>query len=109
MMPHAAEKRSRCPSWKTHHQLRRLESSARLVVLDTSEDGLTSAQLKWLRLALSTDKVKLVFMHKPPDGLWQWTLGGVGGFTVRSREFMDLMAEKGVDRVYMGHVHGFGH
>ncbi len=83
--------------------------SARFVVLDTSQGHLTRAQLRWLELVLTTDKLKLVFTHMPPAGLRRWTLGGLGGFKGRSREFMSLMSRKGVERVYMGHVHGFGH
>ena len=81
---------------------------ARFVVVDSSLGRLTRSQLKWLELVLSTDKRKLVFTHMPPAGLWKWTIGGLGGFTRGSFDFMDLMAAKGVDRVYMGHVHGLG-
>ena len=80
----------------------------RCVVLDSSCDGLRESQMRWLDKALATDRTKLVFMHKPPAGLAHWTAGSLGGFKVRSGALMKLMSRRGVDRVYMGHIHGFG-
>lgn len=84
---------------------------ARFVVLDTSAKGLTKAQLKWLGLVLDTPLRKLVFTHMPPTllGLWGGRfLQGVGGFSRNADSFTGLVAEMGVERVYMGHVHAFG-
>jgi predicted phosphodiesterase len=84
---------------------------ARLVVLDTSARRLSAAQLRWLDRVLRTDRHKIVFTHMPPAHLGLW--GGAfvhshGGFTRGARAFTELAAARGVDRVYVGHVHAFG-
>lgn len=85
---------------------------ARFVVLDTSARALTLPQLKWLSLALHTRKRKAVFTHVPPATLRGWTdfagARGLGGFRRGAEEFTELMSARGVDRVYLGHIHGFG-
>lgn len=83
----------------------------RFVVVDSSYRRLTTAQLKWLRRALDTPLRKLVFTHVPPALLKLWggqAVSKLGGFRQGAAAFTDLMAEKGVERVYMGHVHCFG-
>ncbi len=86
--------------------------AARFVVLDSSWGRLTQAQLRWLRLVLKGDRRKLVFTHMPPSLLHLWGDGAArrrwGGFSEGAREFADTVSEMGVERVYMGHVHGFG-
>ncbi|MBI4375688.1 MAG: metallophosphoesterase [Elusimicrobia bacterium] len=83
----------------------------RFVVLDSSRQRVTKAQLKWLSMVFDTPLRKLVFTHIPPVMLRLW--GGavahhMGGFSDGAHEFTDLMSDMGVERVYMGHVHGFG-
>jgi hypothetical protein len=56
---------------------------------------------------LDTDKRKIVFTHIPPNQIKQWT-HGVGGIKKGGAAFVDLMAKRNVDRVYMGHVHLLG-
>jgi 3',5'-cyclic AMP phosphodiesterase CpdA len=83
----------------------------RFVVVDNSAGKITPAQLDWLREQLKGDKPAIVFTHMPPAPLTEWTdFGalGTGGFKDGAREFMRLMSERKVARVYMGHVHGFG-
>lgn len=80
----------------------------RFVIVDTSEDGLTQARLRWLDRILKTPLRTLVFTHKPPKQLTRWTAGGLGGFGKGSKNFVQLAARHRVDRVYMGHVHGLG-
>lgn len=80
---------------------------ARFIILDTSEEGLRDSQRRWLNHALDTDRIKLVFMHKPPAGLAPWVAGRFGGFVKGSDAMMRLFSRRGVARVYMGHVHGF--
>ena len=84
----------------------------RFVVLDSSAGRVTKDQLTWLRTALEPGRRAVVFTHIPPAPLGQWTdygkLKGVGGFWEGSKEFMSLMSERRVERVYMGHVHGLG-
>jgi 3',5'-cyclic AMP phosphodiesterase CpdA len=84
---------------------------ARLICLDTSGRCIRPAQLRWLKKALDTKRQKIVLTHMPPVQLALW--GGSiahfhGGFTRGAREFVELMADKGVSRVYVGHVHAFG-
>ncbi len=31
-----------------------------------------------------------------------------GGFSIGAKEFLEVMRERKVDRVYFGHIHGFG-
>ncbi|HAM36790.1 MAG TPA: hypothetical protein DEB40_12340 [Elusimicrobia bacterium] len=84
---------------------------ARFVALDTSGRGLRPSQLRWLSRVLGTPRRKIVFTHMPPAqlGLWGGSFAHAhGGFTRGSLEFAELAAAKGVDRVYVGHVHAFG-
>jgi hypothetical protein len=56
-------------------------------------------------------KPTVVFTHMPPAPLGEWTdfgRKGAGGFREGSDAFMRLMSERGVSRVYVGHVHAFG-
>jgi len=81
------------------------------VVVDNSAGRILPSQLEWLRSVLSADKPAIVFTHMPPAPLGEWTdfgTKGAGGFRQGAAEFMSLMSEKKVERVYMGHVHGFG-
>jgi predicted phosphodiesterase len=86
-------------------------AGTRFIVLDTSAKRVTKAQLKWLRMVLDTPARKLVFTHMPPVmlGLWGGAVAhGFGGFSKGAAEFVGLMSEFAVERVYMGHVHAFG-
>lgn len=84
----------------------------RFVVLDTSARRLKGNQLRWLNLCLKTDLRTVVLTHIPPAALRVWTdfasARGVGGFTRGAAEFTEIMADHKVDRVYLGHIHGFG-
>lgn len=79
----------------------------RFVSIDSSEERLTAAQLDWLDRVLDTTKRKVVFTHMPPRGLKSWTLG-MTGIEGGADRFMDILALRGVERVYVGHVHGYG-
>ena len=84
---------------------------ARFIILDSSAKRLTCAQLRWLNLVLDTSLRKIVFTHMPPVILNLW--GGsavhhIWGFSRGAGEFTRVLSERGVDRVYMGHIHGFG-
>lgn len=82
----------------------------RFVVVDSSLGGLSPRQLSWLAAALSTTKLKVIFTHMAPAAIGAWTdagpLRGVGGFREGAEEFIDLVSQSGVSRVYSGHVHG---
>ncbi|MFI5345194.1 MAG: metallophosphoesterase family protein [Elusimicrobiota bacterium] len=84
----------------------------RFVVVDTSAGRLSADQLAWLKSTLAEDMPTVVFTHMPPAPLGEWTdfagRKGAGGFKAGAEEFMRLMTERGVSRVYVGHVHGFG-
>jgi hypothetical protein len=83
----------------------------RFVVLDNSSGRVTPGQFAWLREVLSADKPAVVFTHMPPAPLGEWTnfgRKGSGGFRRGADEFMSLMSERKVARVYVGHVHGLG-
>jgi 3',5'-cyclic AMP phosphodiesterase CpdA len=84
----------------------------RFVVLDNSAGRITPAQFDWLRSVLSADKPAVVFTHIPPAPLGEWTdfagRKGAGGFRQGAEEFMRLMSEYKIARVYVGHVHGLG-
>ncbi len=85
--------------------------NVRFVVLDTSTRSLSSHQLRWLDMTLKTEKRKIIFTHIPPAVL-SWTdfagARGIGGFRPRAQEFVELASKHHVERVYMGHIHGFG-
>jgi 3',5'-cyclic AMP phosphodiesterase CpdA len=81
------------------------------VVVDNSGGRITPGQFKWLREVLSADEPAVVFTHMPPAPLGEWTnfgRKGSGGFRKGADEFMRLMSERKVARVYVGHVHGLG-
>ncbi len=84
----------------------------RFVTLDSSAGRVTPAQLAWLDSVLVPGKRLIVFTHIPPSPLGEFTdhgpLKGVGGFREGAVPFMRLLAARGVERVYMGHVHGLG-
>ncbi len=84
----------------------------RFDVLDNSSGRVSPGQLAWLRTVLSADKPAVVFTHMPPAPLGEWTdfagRKGAGGFRQGAEEFMSLMSERKVARVYVGHVHGLG-
>jgi len=84
----------------------------RFVAVDTSAGRLLPSQLEWLKEVLAGDRPTVVFTHMPPAPLGEWTdfagRKGAGGFRIGAEEFMRLMSERRVARVYMGHVHGFG-
>ncbi|HAM35423.1 MAG TPA: hypothetical protein DEB40_05245 [Elusimicrobia bacterium] len=84
----------------------------RFVVLDTSKKKLSVRQLQWLDQALDTDQKKIVFTHMPPAPLHLWsdflTLRGAGGFKKGAPEFTAIVSRRRVDRVYLGHIHGYG-
>ena len=98
----------------------------RLVLLDTADRLLTAEQLSWLEAALAGAKRTLVFMHVPPaflagtlvdkeveelqaeeesDGYHPFQ----AYFEQGSAEFGALAARYGVARVYVAHIHAFGH
>jgi len=85
---------------------------ARFVVLDSSTQRLRSRQLDWLARVLDTRLRKAVFMHMPPASLREWTdfggLRGIGGFRRGADRLLDILSERRTDRVYLGHIHGFG-
>lgn len=84
----------------------------RFVVVDSSAGRLSRAQLRWLAGRLDAAVPTVVFTHMPPAPLSEWTdwgaLKGAGGFKEGSAEFMRLMSDHKVARVYMGHIHGLG-
>jgi len=77
----------------------------RFIGLDNSRYVVTPKQLEWLREALTTDLRKIVFFHAPPAVIKQWKWHS---FSQGAQELADLLAEKKVERAYVGHIHGFG-
>jgi len=88
----------------------------RFIVVDSSRRRLGGEQLKWLKSALETKLRKLVFTHMPPaplqgwdDSPWKHWLGSrTNGVLRDDGTFTNLMRDAKVERVYAGHVHGFG-
>ncbi len=98
----------------------------RFVGLDTADHTLADEQLRWLKTVLIPGPRKLVFTHVPPKFLKGRLTCQVPGleakrgkegythdvntayFNRNAAEFGDLMAERGVERVYFGHIHAFG-
>lgn len=84
----------------------------RFVVVDSSAGMITREQLVWLKGQLDPSVPTVVFTHIPPAPLGEWTdwgrFKGAGGFKPGATEFMRLMSENKVERVYMGHIHGLG-
>ena len=79
----------------------------RFVSLDSSGEKLTGAQLDWLDHVLDTKKHKVVYTHMPPKTMKEWTLG-VTGISEGADRYMDILSKRRVDRVYVGHIHGYG-
>lgn len=79
----------------------------RFVSLDSSEETLTAAQLDWLDQVLDTPEHKVVFTHMPPKSMTAWTLG-MTGISQGADRYLDILSRRQVDRVYTGHIHGYG-
>jgi predicted phosphodiesterase len=95
----------------------------RLVGLDTADRRLKPEQIEWLKRVLEPGRRMIVFTHVPPAFLKgrlntctvpQSKPGDyihdvlTGYFEEGASEFDDLMAERKVERVYVGHLHAFG-
>ncbi|MFI5363233.1 MAG: metallophosphoesterase family protein [Elusimicrobiota bacterium] len=108
----------------------------RFIALDSSDRGLTPAQLGWLKTALNSPARKVIFTHVPPKYIKSLTpLPIVGGLEITSKdfdeaaendvkggylhdfftnyfedgsaEFENLVSHGNVAAVYMGHIHAF--
>lgn len=105
----------------------------RFIALDSSDRGLTAAQLSWLKTALAVPGRKVIFTHVPPSYIKHLKpLAEVGAletdaaefqaaadksgeiqdfftnyFEDGSAEFERLVSEGNVAAVYMGHIHAF--
>ncbi len=105
----------------------------RFITVDSSDRGLTGAQLDWLERALAVPGPKVVFTHVPPDyiksieplaevgALEEWSFDAqeqeeqkgylrdffTNYFDVGSSRFEELVTRGGVKAVYMGHIHAF--
>lgn len=77
----------------------------RFVGLNNSRGVITPQQLTWLGETLTTNLRKVVFFHAPPAVIQKWAFHA---FSSGAEELADLLAAKKVDRVYVGHIHGFG-
>jgi hypothetical protein len=77
----------------------------RFVGLNNSRGVVTPQQLEWLNQTLTTDLRKVVFFHAPPAVIKKWAFHA---FSAGAEELADLLAKKKVERVYVGHIHGFG-
>jgi len=77
----------------------------RFVAVDNATGKITAEQLAWLSDVLTTDLCKFVFIHMPPSVIKKWDFHA---FSAGAQEFADLVAAKKVERVYVGHIHGFG-
>ncbi len=84
----------------------------RFVMVDSSARRVLPEQLQWLDAALDTPLKTIVFTHMPPAYLGEWTdfpgKKGAGGFVKGADEFGEIVRRRGVQRVYMGHIHAFG-
>ena len=105
----------------------------RFVALDSADYAVTDAQLDWLDQALDTPLPSLIVTHIPPAYLAgklksqgpeqaalderaaaQWRRGKpeaeflAAYFDGGSARFGEIVARRGVKRVYMGHIHAFG-
>jgi hypothetical protein len=76
----------------------------RFVALNNSKGVVTPQQLKWLDQALTTKLRKIVAFHIPPNVIREWAFHS---FSMGAEELADLLAKKKVERVYVGHIHGF--
>jgi len=105
----------------------------RFVSLDSSDRGVTPAQLAWLDKVLETPKRKVVFTHVPPSYIKSLPplaeVGALEGWSADekeaaaqknalsdlftnyfkdgSAEFEALVSSHGVAAVFMGHIHAF--
>jgi predicted phosphodiesterase len=82
----------------------------RFVTLDSSAGRVSPQQLDWLDKTLSTKLRTVVFTHMAPSVIQPWGKNGGdrpwGGFKDGGDEFAALVARHGVQRVYVGHIHG---
>ncbi len=85
-------------------------AGVRFVTLDSSAGRVSDDQLRWLERALDTPNRKIVFTHIPPAVIKPWGKDGGdkswGGFREGSERFTQIVSRAGVERVYMGHIHG---
>ncbi|PCI39902.1 MAG: hypothetical protein COB53_02280 [Elusimicrobia bacterium] len=99
----------------------------RIVCLDDSGGALSEDQLTWLDSVLDTDQIKIVALHIPPAYLkGRWALPAEmpeqgaeeaekalktsrAYFGTGAREFSEIVSRRGVERVYMGHIHALAY
>lgn len=83
----------------------------RFVFLDSSARRVTPEQLSWLDGRLDTDKRTVIFTHVPPGPLSRWTdwgpLKNAGGIGQGGAELLAVAARRGVEAVFLGHIHAF--
>ncbi len=76
--------------------------NCRFIVVDNSDGELSAGELRWLEGRLQTNRRKFVFAHEPPATMRWWH-----NFRQGAPEFMALMQRHKVDRVFLGHLHGY--
>lgn len=82
----------------------------RFIMLDTSRYRVSPEQLAWLESLLKTPLRKIVSTHIPPEQIVRPPLVKIGKAFLKNggEEFTKLMTRYKVERVYLGHLHGFG-
>jgi predicted phosphodiesterase len=79
----------------------------RFVALDNADGSFPDERLAWLDQQLMTPLKKILFLHKPPAiGNWLHPFQA-SPWTQNADRFMSLVSQRGVSRVFLGHIHAY--
>jgi Icc protein len=79
----------------------------RFIALDNADGSFPDERLAWLDQQLATPLRKMLFLHKPPAvGNWAHAFDA-SPWTNNAGRFTDLVSRRGVDRVFLGHIHAY--
>jgi len=76
----------------------------RFILADNSGGYLSKTQLSAIEKNLKSDKIRMIFMHSPPNPPWPKHT-----FKNGAKELVNIIKTTGCEYAFFGHVHGYDH